>query len=408
MAKRYKSGFYEIAKKAAISPKESMVDVHRNKNVLKIGVPREVSFQENRVGLTPQGVRLLTSLGYEVIIEHNAGLEANFQNRDYSEVGAKISYDKKEVFKSDIIMKVAFPLIEEIEMMPGKQTILSALHLPLMQKKQIQMLMKKQTSALCFENIKDEANTFPVIQAMSEIAGNASILIGAEYLSNANHGKGIMLGGLSGVPPCEVVIIGAGTVGQFATRAALGLGANVKMFDSSLYRLRRLLNYLSNPVYTAIIHPELLLTALRTADLVIGAVRATDGRQACIVNEEMVMNMKPGSVVVDVSIDQGGCFETSEVTTHAEPTFVKHDVIHYCVPNIPSRVSRTASYALTNIFVPMLVEIGECGGIKNYLWEKEFVRHGVFLYKGNLTNKIIAEKFEMPYKEIDLLIAANI
>ncbi len=403
-----KSSFYEIAKQAVLSPQEAPAMVSKNSNTLKIGIPKEISFQENRIGLTPQAVHLLVANGHEVIKEAGAGKEAKFYDKDYEEAGAKISFDKKEVYKSDIIMKVSFPSLEEIEMIEEGKSIISALHLSVLTPEQIKLLMKKKVTAICYENLKDEGGLYPVIQSMSEIAGSASIQIASEYLSNINHGKGVMLGGISGIPPSEVVILGAGTVGLYATRAASGMAAEVKVFDNSLYKLRRLQNNLGARVYTSIMHPNILLRALRTADVVIGALRADEGRTPCVVTEEMVIEMKAGSVIVDVSIDQGGCFETSEVTNHTNPIFEKHGVIHYCVPNIPSRVARTASYALSNIFAPILVDIGDYGGLKNYLWDMEGVRHGVYIYKGNLTSKHIGERFQLPYKEIDLLIAAHI
>jgi alanine dehydrogenase len=404
-----KTGFYEIAKQAMMTPQEAPVLIQTKTNhSIRIGLPVETSFQENRVGLSPQAANLLISNGHEVIVEAGAGREAKFYDEDYKNAGATITYNREEVYKTDIIMKVSFPSLEEINMLADGKTIISALHVPMLKEEQIKLLMKKKVTALCFEYLKDESNIYPVIQAMSEIAGSASILIAAEYLSNINHGKGVMLGGISGIPPSEVVILGAGTVGQFATRAALGLGAEVKVFDNSLYKLRRLQNDLGQRIYTSIMHPNILLKALKTADVAIGAIRAIEGRTKMIVSEEMVMEMKLGSVIVDVSIDQGGCFETSEVTNHTNPIFEKHGVIHYCVPNIASRVARTASYALSNIFAPILLDIADYGGIKNYLWDREGVRHGVYIYKGNLTNRHISDRFHIPYKEIDLLIAAHL
>jgi len=404
-----KSGFYEIAKQAMLTPEEAPVMIKsKTANPTTIGIPKETTFQETRVGLTPQAANLLIANGHEVIIEAGAGREAKFYDEDYKNAGAKIAFSKEEVFKSDIIMKVSFPSMEEIGMIGDGKTVISALHLPMLKDEQIKLLMRKKVTAIGFEYLKDESNIYPVIQAMSEIAGSASILIAAEYLSNINHGKGVMLGGISGIPPSKVVILGAGTVGQFATRAALGLGAEVKVFDNSIYKLRRLQNDLGTRIYTSIMHPNILLKELKGADVAIGAIRAIEGRTKMIVSEEMVMEMKMGSVIVDVSIDQGGCFETSEVTNHTHPIFEKHGVIHYCVPNIPSRVARTASYALSNIFAPILLDMGECGGIKNYLWDREGVRRGVYIYKGNLTNMHISERFHLPCKDIDLLIAAHL
>jgi len=341
-------------------------------------------------------------------VETKAGEEAKFTDNQYSEAGATIAYNAQKVYEADIIIKVAFPTDEEISYMKHRQTLISALHLPLLKKAQLRHLMDKQVTAIAFEFLKDEFDLFPVIQSMSEIAGSAAIMIGAEYLTNFTHGKGVMLGGTSGVPPSEVAIIGAGTVGQNAAKAALGLGAQVKVFDNSLFKLRRMKNFLMGNVYTSISHPDILGEELKQADVAIGAIRGEEARTPCIVNEEMVGQMKPGSVIVDISIDQGGCFETSEVTNHLDPIFLKYDVIHYCVPNVPSRVARTASNALSNIFAPILLKIGEIGGVKSYLWEKVGVRNGVYIYKGNLTHKGLGEQFNLSAKDIDLLIAAHI
>ncbi|MCX6351200.1 MAG: alanine dehydrogenase, partial [Bacteroidetes bacterium] len=317
-----KSGFYDIARQAMLAPQESMVAMKKkSNNAMKIGIPKETTFQENRIGLTPQAAHLLVACGHEVYIESGAGKEVKFSDKDYEEAGAKVVFKKEEIYKCDIIIKVSFPSKEEIEMIDEGKTIISALHFAMLTIEQLKSLIKKKVTAICFEYLQDESNAFPVIQAMSEIAGSTSILIAAEYLSNINHGKGVMLGGISGIPPSEVVIIGAGTVGQFAARAAIGMGAEVKIFDNSLYKLRRIQNDLSTRIYTSILHPNILTRALRTADVAIGALRSKEGRTPCVVSEEMVMEMKAGSVIVDVSIDQGGCFETSKVTDHENPIF---------------------------------------------------------------------------------------
>jgi len=244
------------------------------------------------------------------------------------------------------------------------------------------------------------------VRSMSEIAGSTAILIAAEYLSNVNEGRGMMLGGVSGIPPTEVVIIGAGTVGESAARAALGLGANVKIFDNHIYKLSRLQNDIGRRVFTSIIQPKILSKALMRADVVIGAIRSKSGKTPCFVTEKMVSDMQEGSVVIDVCIDQGGCFETSRVTSHADPVFAKYGVTHYCVPNIASRVAQTASQALSNIFAPMLLNVGESGGMKNMIRNNPGLRHGIYLYNGMLTNKFLGETYKIPYKDIELLMAA--
>ncbi len=390
----------------ALMPQEEMLEIGRKKGKLFIGIPKEISFQENRVALVPDAVALLVNNGHQIIVETNAGKMANFQDHDYSEAGAQIVYSAEEVYKADIILKVAPPSPQEIEMMQQRQTLISALQLTVQPEDFLKQLMSKRITAIAFDWIKDIDGIYTVIRSMGEIAGGTSILIAAEYLSNVNNGQGALLGGISGISPTEVIILGAGTVGEFATRAALGLGASVKVFDNNIYRLRRLQSDIGTRVFTSVIQPRVLAKHLKTADVVIGAIRAQQGRTPCVVTEEMVSEMKVGSVIIDVSIDQGGCFETSEVTNHTKPVFRKHGVIHYCVPNIASRVSRTASYALSTIFAPILLNIGEEGGVENMLRRDAGVRNGVYLYNGTLTNQVLGEMFKLPYKDISLLMAA--
>lgn len=387
-------------------PQEEMLEVVKKKGSLFIGIPKETSFQETRICLVPDAVAMLVSNGHQIVIETGAGQGSNFDDKDYSEAGAQIAYSTEEVFKADIILKVAPPSFEEIAMMQRKQTLISAIQLSVQTSEYIKKLMEKKVNAIAFNHIKDEDGIYPVIRSMSEIAGNTAILIAAEYLSNVNQGQGAMFGGVTGVPPTEVVIIGAGTVGEFATRAALGLGAVVKIFDNSSYRLRRLQSDLGTRVFTSVLQPKIISKHLKTADVAIGALRSTDGRTPCVVTEEMVSEMKYGSVIIDISIDQGGCFETSVITNHTRPVFRKYGVIHYCVPNIASRVSRTASYALSNIFAPILLNIGDVGGIENMLRKQSGVRNGVYIYNGILTDRYMGETYQIPYKDLDLLMSA--
>lgn len=390
----------------ALLPQEETLEIGRKKGKLFIGIPKEISFQENRVALVPDAVSLLVNNGHHVIIESAAGKMANFQDHDYSEAGAQIVYNPADVYKADIILKVAPPSPEEIGMMQQRQTLISSLQLTVQPEDFIKQLMAKRITAIAFDWIKDQDGIYTVIRSMGEIAGSTSILIAAEYLSNVNNGQGAILGGISGISPTEVIILGAGTVGEFATRAALGLGASVKVFDNSIYRLRRLQSDIGTRIFTSVIQPRVLAKHLKTADVVIGAIRGQQGRTPCVVTEQMVSEMKTDSVIVDVSIDQGGCFETSEVTNHSHPVFRKHGVIHYCVPNIASRVSRTASFALSTIFTPILINIGEEGGVENMLRRDIGVRNGVYLYNGTLTNQVLGEMFKLPYQDINLLMAA--
>ncbi len=401
------SGFSDVARQAMMQPQESMLEVRNKKNKLYIGIPKETSFQENRIAITPLSVATLVNNGHTVILESDAGMGANFTDNNYSEQGAQIVYDTQQVYEADIILKIAPPTLAEIEMMKMNQTLISALQTSTIKAEYLHALLNKKITALCFENLQDEGGTLSVVRAMSEIVGATSILIAAEYLSNVFNGKGLMLGGITGVPPTEIVILGAGTVGEYAARTAIALGAEVKVFDPSIYKLRRLQNNIGNRVFTSVIQPIVLEKAITTCDVAIGAMRAKTGRSPSLVTEETVSRMKPNSVIIDVSIDQGGCFETSEVTNHTHPVFRKYEVIHYCVPNIASRVARTATYALTNIFAPILLDIGEHGGLKNVIWEKAGVRNAVYIYQGHLTSQVFGERFNIPSKDLDLLIVSN-
>lgn len=395
-----------LARDAILTPKEEMLEVRKKKSDLYIGIPRETAFQEHRVALVPQAVQLLVNNGSRVVIETNAGKDARIEDHEYSEAGAEIVQSREQIYEADIILKVAPPTDEEISMMKQKQILISALQLSVQPKDTLKKLMDKKVSAIAWDFIKDETGIFPIVRAMSEIAGNTAMLIAAEYLSNMNDGSGLMLGGISGVAPAEVVIIGAGTAGEFAARGALGLGANVKVFDNTIYRLRRLQNDLGTRLYTSVIQPAVLENAIINADVVVGALRGKGGRAPCVLTEDMVKQMKNGSVIIDISIDQGGCCETSRVTSHTNPVFRKHGVIHYCVPNIASRVSRTASMALSNIFAPVLLNIADEGGCANLIRKDEGFRHGVYMYNGTLTNEILGLAFNLPYKDIHLLFAA--
>ncbi|MGB0933613.1 MAG: alanine dehydrogenase [Lishizhenia sp.] len=393
-----------LMKKGGLLPQEEMLEIARKKGNLFIGVPKETSFQERRVALVPEAVGLLVANGHEVKVETKAGEKSNFSDNEYSEAGAQIVYNTKEIFECDIIFKVAPITEEEADMLTGDQTLISALQINIQPKEILQKLMEKKITAVAWDYMKDSEGSFPVVRTMGEIAGTTSVLIAAELLSSFKGGKGIMLGGIAGVQPTEIVVLGAGTVGEFATRAALGLGLSVKVFDNSLTRLRRLQNDVGARVYTSVLQPKVLAKALMRADVVIGAIRSPFGRTPCVVSEDMVQNMKQGSVIVDVSIDQGGCFETSEITNHNDPTFEKFGVTHYCVPNIASRVSRTASFALSNIFSPLLLEMGEHGGCKELIKNHHGFRNGVYIYKGTLTSEILGRIFDLRYKDMELLI----
>lgn len=387
-------------------PQEEMLETTRKQKKLVIGLPREDSRLENRVSLTPEAVEILTGNGHDVFIEHNAGLGANYSNTDYSERGGIIVDKKEEVFTSDIILKIAAPSLSEAELLKPHQILMSSLHLSHHLKDLLAKLMKKKATAIAYEKIKDENNCYPVTRSMSSIAGNTAILIAAEYLSTSRGGKGVMLGGTSGITPTEVVILGAGNAAENAVRAAMGLGASVKVFDHSAGRLNRLQNNVGHRLHTSVFHPRVIKKTLESADVLIGAMHLAENRNNFFITDDMVKGMKKGSVIVDLSIDQGGCVETSECRTQQNPVYKKHGVIHYCVPNIPSLVARTASIAISNVLLPVISDISDAGGLLNKLKSDKGLRNGVYMYNGILTSEYLGSAFDLPSKDIDLLMAA--
>ncbi len=376
---------------------------------LKIGLPKETSNDERRISLTPGGVSILTANGHEIFVEKNAGIDAHFSDDDYMEAGAEISYSAEELFKSsEMIVKVAPPTATELNWMQQNQVLLSALHLGHTTKQYLSSILEKGIIGIGYEFIKSEDNEFPIVRMMHEITGSMSVQIASHYLENSSDGQGIMLGGISGIPPATVAILGAGITGEYAARTALGYGAQVFVMDNDLAQLRRLENALDRRIITATANHQYLSTALEFADVVIGAAMTEGERAPCWVSDPMVQSMKPGSVIVDTVIDQGGCISTSEPTTHSNPVFRKYDVVHYCVPNIPSNVARTATYALNNVIVPYLIALGEAGGIEACLWENTALRNGTYAYKRNLTKQSLADQFEMPFRDIEVLIASQL
>jgi alanine dehydrogenase len=374
---------------------------------LHIGIPKEIAFQENRIALTPDAVSVLISNGHEVTIEHNAGEAAHFADKDYSEAGARISYNREDVYKAPILVKSAPVIDEDLPLLQHSQLIISPIHLSVLKAELLQKMMEKRITAISFENLKDDSGSYPIVRSMSEIAGSAAMLIAAQYLSSANHGKGVLLGGISGIAPTKVIIIGAGIVGEFAARAALALGASVKVFDNSVYRLKRLQNNIGQRLWTSVIEPRMLAKQLKTCEVAVGALSSETGRTPIVVTEEMVSSMRTGSVVIDVSIDRGGCFETSEITSHENPIYLRYGVIHYCVPNIPSGFARTASQAISNVLMPLLLQAGEDGGFEHMVWHQIHLRSGIYMFKGALTNFYLSERFNLKYTDLNLLIASQ-
>lgn len=386
---------------------EEKLDIKVQGAKLHIGIPKETAFQENRIALTPEGVGVLVNNGHAVVIESKAGDGSKYTDKNYSEAGAKIVYEREEVFKAPILVKSAPVVEEDLPLFQLSQTVISPIHLSAMKSEFLEKMIEKKITALSFENLKDDSGTYPIVRSMSEIAGSAIMLIAGQYLGSINDGKGVLLGGISGIPPTKVIIIGAGVVGEFATRTALALGASVKVFDNNVYRLKRLQNNLGIRVWTSVIEPKILAKQLKTCEVAVGAISSEFGRTPVLVTEEMVAAMRPGSVIIDVSIDRGGCFETSEITSHQNPTFIKHDVIHYGVPNIASGFARTASQAISNVLMPLLLEISDEGGFEEMVWHNFNLRHGIYMYKGYLTNFYLSQMFDLKFTDLNLLIASR-
>ncbi|MFM2394640.1 MAG: hypothetical protein RLZZ546_2622 [Bacteroidota bacterium] len=378
------------------------------KNKFTIGIPKENSSMENRVAIVPNSVISLVGAGFHVMIESKAGEKSSFSDHSFSEAGAEISASKEEIFKCNIVLKIAPPTLSELEMMTSDQLLISPLHIPIIDEKYLEKLIEKRTTALAMEYLQSSDGSFPIVRIMSEIAGMSVMLTAGELLKNQNGGRGILLGGVSGVPPAKVVILGAGVVGEYAVKTALGLGASVRIFDNDITKIMRLQSSVGRQLHTSSINPVYLAHQLMSADVVIGAIHSKDGRAPIIITEEMVSQMKEGSIIIDVSIDQGGCIETSRITSLEKPTFTRHGVIHYCVPNIPSQVGRTASMAVSNILTPLLIKIVSANSLDKFLMLHEGIRNGCYTYKSCLTNEYLSRKFNKKYTNLNLLLTSII
>lgn len=389
-------------KEFVTSSKEERLEIKNSFSSLEIGVLKETSFQENRVSLTPDSVSFLCQKGHKVLVESNAGLKSSFLDNDYINAGAIIS-SKEDVIKSDYILKIEPLTLSEIKLMKPNQIVFSAVQLNTRNFEFFDLLLKKNITSLAFEFIKDKMGEFPFVRSMSEIAGKTSILIAGEYLSNEHGGRGLMFGGVSGSISTNVVIIGAGNVAEYACQAALGLGASITVFDDSLYKLKRIQTNVSKSIMTSTLQQSQLINSLINTDVLITAKRLEDD-SSYIISEDMVKRMKNGSVIIDVSIDQGGCCETSTITNHESPIFTKHGVIHYCVPNIASRVSRSASISISNILCSIINEISFEGGLENSIIKYEYLRSGVYTFNSMLTNQIISNKFSYNFKDLNLIL----
>lgn len=388
---------------------EKVARAGEKRTSLRIGVPHERMNEERRVSLSPAGAAILVANGHEMYVETGAGEEAHFHDREYDEQGANVIQSSTDLYATcNVIVKVSPPSEAELDLMQENQILISALHLGGAKPDFFRRLMDLRITGIGFEFIKDPDGTFPIVRMMHEIMGSMAVQVAARYLESSEGGSGVMLGGISGIPPATVVILGAGVVGEWAARTALGFGAHVVVLDNDLSALRALEHYLDRRITTAVANRQYVQQSVESADVVIGAMMVSGQRAPMLVTEEMVANMRTGSVIVDAVIDQGGCIETSRPTTHSEPVFTKHGVVHYCVPNMPSNAARTASDALTNVLVPYVLEIGEAGSINEALWSNDGLRNGTYVYRSHLTKKSLASMFGMLHRDIELLIASRI
>jgi alanine dehydrogenase len=387
-------------------PKEEQLETAVRHKKISIGIPNDKKNDEKRVALTPEAVNILVENENEVILQKGAGAGANYSDKDYAENGAIITDSPARVFSADAVIKVAPFTLQEVDYLKGNQIVMSFLNVLQLSEETLGKLIRKKVTAIALEKIRDNNGVMPVMESMSEISGVTSVLIASDYLSNHHGGKGVLLGGITGVTPTEVVIIGANTAGEYAARAALGLGSVVKIFDPSLHNLRRFQNLINQRLQTSVFHPQVLKKALKSADVLIGAIELEDLRPWYYITEDMVKSMKKGAVIIDLSIDRGGCIETTECRALRDPVYEKHGVIHFSAWNLPSRVARTASIALSNIFNPLFQNIAEAGGIIQLLKNDRGIRNGVYLFNGILTNETLGQKFGAISKDLDLLISA--
>jgi len=390
--------------KEQLLPQEERLELNQIKKEFIIGVPKECDINEKRICLTPDSVSYLVLNDYKIFIESGAGIGSNFSDLDYSEAGAKIVKTKEEVYKCPVILKIA-PLTDiEINLIEPNSVLISALELKKESFSYITNLINKKITSIAFEFIEEDDGYLPVSDQLGAITGQAAVLISSELMSNINiNGKGLFLGNISGVPPTEIVIIGSDKTAQSAALTATKLGARVKVFSNSIYKINKIQKLIGNPIYSSTIQKKQLSKALMRCDVAIGTIKSNTNSDA-IISEDMIVNMKKGAIIIDVSIDTGGTFQTSKLTNHDNPTFVKHDVIHYCVPNIPSRYSRTSSLCLSNIITPYLVKSVKFGSFENFIRNNNSFKKGVYLYNGLNTNKIINQILNIRYNDINTII----
>lgn len=401
-----KDPFHDLLSQQGILPMEAMAWTKQNAKSILIGIPKEISANENRTPLSPTAIKLLVANGHEVIIESGAGKRAGFEDSDYLLAGATVSEDLSQIWASPLILKLTPPTLSEIGLMKKNACIISCAATFLLSEDMIDAMNQKKIMGIGMEYVEDNGGGFPFVQIMAEIAGQMILPIASQLLSSQDDSN-ILLGNVTGVEPCQIVVLGAGHVVEQVAKAAYHAGIHIQVFDKDIYKLQRLKQTLGIPLITQVIDSENLPKALQSAQVIIGALRSETGITPCLVTEEMVSKLKPGTLIMDVCIDQGGCFETSELTTLSHPIFRKYGVIHYCVPNIPSKVGKTSSLAISNLLTSFILKSGKTGGVEEMLWQGKSFMKGVYVFKGFVTNKIVGKKFNKPVKEIQMLLLSK-
>lgn len=397
---------YEPLKSTSFIVRELLLKVEEQKVSLAIGVPKEDQKVEKRLALTPETVSLLTEVGYRVLLESGAGLCINYSDRYYADSGAEIIDSKPEVFQADIILKIAPPTYDEVAMMKPRSSVFSFLQLHQISSDTLGLMAEKRINALAYELICDDSGTSPFITTISEIEGACSISVASELLSNAHGGKGILLGGIPGISPTEVVIIGAGVAGTVAARAALSLGAAVKVFDNDVNKLRRIQQSLGRMIFTSTLQPNVLRNVFRSADVVIGAMQYVNKTHFYRISSDLISEMKKGALIIDLRMSQGGCFETTmEACLPNHPNvFERFGILHFCELNLSSRVARTASIALSNIFISMFTAMSDCGGVGQFARFDRGFSAGFYMFSGKMVNSYVANHFNLPVNDIGLFL----
>lgn len=391
----------------AYIPQELLKELAKVSNRLLIGIPCERKENERRLALTPEAVDMLTDAGHQVLVETGAGLGINYSDNHFSEAGAQIVSTQEEVFQADVILKILPPLREEIELMKPRTTLCSMIHFNLFSQEAYEAMITKRINAIAYELMRDEKDQYPILSIISEIEGTTSITIASMLLSNTQGGKGLLLGGVPGIAPTEVVIIGAGTAGTVAARAAMGMGATVRVFDDNIQKLRTLQNALGVRVFTSNFHPKVLHNAFLSADVVIGAMSYINRRKRYLIADDLIRTMKKGALIIDLRMNQGGCFETTCCLSPSDPEiFEQYGVLHYCVPSISNSVARTTSMAFSNIFVSLLVCLGDTGSLQAMIKEDACFRTGVYMYSGKPVNSYVSNHFNIMSNNIDIYLSA--